>query len=210
MKTDVHHNADRTLTVLPKFVQRKFGTWKTPNVSGACLLMQLGSIYHRQLGVSHRRIQQALIEFVTKRGYINSSGLPLVDTIEAFNALSEWKLKSCNLHTTDSVITALEGGSPVMLVVDPSLMDHDSDHAFDPIMRVNPWREQLSVGGSYNHALLIIGYDHAEQLLIVRDSRHHYTRFNGMIKMRVADLLKWKRGWKMIELVFTKEHDPIC
>ena len=202
MKTPVHINADGSLVVLPNYLQRKFGTWKTPGVQGACLLMQLGSLYNRQLKVGHQRIQEALLSFARKHGSLPCSGLPLVDSLAAFEHLSPWRMTGCVPHTTKTVVKSLVSGTPVMLVVDSAMID--GARRYDPVTRINRYGDRMSLYGGYNHCLLVIGYDYTEQQLIVRESRSNYTSFNGLTKIKVDELDRWKEGWKMFEPVFQR------
>jgi hypothetical protein len=202
MKTAVHINQDGTLVVLPAYLQRRFGTWKTPNVDGACLLMQVGSMYNRQLGVASTVIQKALLNFAARRQHIASEGLPLDQTLEAFEHLSPWRMTGCIPRSTGEAARTLCQGMPLMLVVDSAMID--ASRTYTPVMRMNRYFRDVSVGDDYTHCLLVIGYDREAKQLIVRESRSKYTKFNGLTKINVSELHDWKEGWRMFEPVFER------
>jgi hypothetical protein len=204
MKTTVHINACKTLAVLPHYIERRFGTWSTPGAHGACLLMQLAAVYQRSLGVSANKIQQALDRHLAMQ-YYGDAGNSLDVTIKAFESLSPWKLTGCVEHNLYTMVGTILRGVPVMLVVDSAFISDDTIRGSADVMHVNPSDDQLSMNTGYNHALMVIGYDYENDVVIVRESRSRYTRYRGLIKIRVADLTKWRSGWRMIELIFTKE-----
>lgn len=121
MRTDVLIN--KGLVVLPHYIERRFNRWKTPGVSGACLLLQLGSIYHRTLGVGHKTIQNALFEAGDQMpGESYGAGWPLADTLRPFERLSPWRVKGVIKHDLESGINALHCGMPLLFVHDRFLI----------------------------------------------------------------------------------------
>jgi hypothetical protein len=203
LTTKVHTNTAGSLTILPCFLQSKFGTWKTPQIGGACLLMQLSSIYRVMHRVSHQRIQQAIFDHVRRGDAWGERGANLQDTYAVLSKLSAWKLSGCIVHDVDSAPEAIANGSPIVIAMDSCLIDTYplSDHG---VARLNRYGDDVSLDRGYNHALLIFGYDRQARHFIARESRSRYTNRSGMLKIDRADLLKWKDGWRMVELVFTK------
>lgn len=190
------------LTVLPHYVERRFNKWKTTGVRGACLLMQLGAVYHNTLGVGNKAIQRELKDRCGDLPY-SDAGWSLPNTMPVFEHLSPWKITGVIEHDVQSSVSALKRGVPLLFVHDRSLIS-ENECSWDGIARLNPWRDRLSMDTGYNHSLLVIGVDKGQQCLIARESRPRYASCGGMLKMNITDLQRWRAGWRLFELVFEK------
>jgi hypothetical protein len=189
------------LTVLPHYIESRFCEWKTPGIGGACLLMQLGAIYHRTLGVPKPTIQKALSNSDLPPSY--GQGWPLQTSLLPFKGMSPWTVTGVIKHDVASCLEVLNNGMPLLFVHDCNLIS-ESYTTWDGVAKLNPYNYHLSMSSGYNHSLLVIGADTDQRCLIARESRRRYTNHGGMLKIDINQLHKHGRGWRMFELVFAK------
>lgn len=181
------------LSVITDLVQREFGLNFT-RIYGGCLVTQF--IY--TLSTIANIPPQHFATFLDDE-YVGSSGTTfewLFDRFDNTDVQLGKRVYRFNLDlekpSIKEAIELVRTGQPVVAIISASIANDideysnivdgilDSDKATHP-------RNTLAKSGDQYHALLLIGYDSQDQMLIFRESRHRYA-LKGYIKIREKDL----------------------
>lgn len=187
----VHVNGP--LSVITDLVQKEFGL-KFTNIYGGCLVTQF--IY--TLSTIANIPPQDFAAFIDDE-YVGSSGttfewlfnrfdntdVQLGDRVYRFNLdLEKPSIKDA--------IKLVKTGQPVVAIISAFLANEfdDDTHIANGILdssKALSFSNRLSNSDDHYHALLLIGYDERDKMLIFRESRHRYA-YKGYIKIREKDV----------------------
>lgn len=191
-------NADRTLTYIDSLIEKRYGA-RVRGVVGMCLVTQVLYSVRAQTGISIRKQENALERHRLDTPYNGATFQQVCDPLTASFGLT---FTAKRLHKVAHVIKTIDAGRPVITVVDSCskiLPDYANYHGViaDFNVRCSP---PVNQPGN-KHAVLTVGIDRSEQMLIIRESRNRYGGCNGYAKVSIASLKRWPQSCAFIDLV---------
>lgn len=195
-------NSDQTLIWLDKYFDKKFGTFGT----NTCLLTAIGRILIKEVGVSQVTFSAVMKAYPTSmlrtlENILNAVNRPwsvgknLVDVRMSVFLLKKKQQVIDELRNNRPSILVYDGWGPVTYAVQD--VEHMDRSGFKPEGKIKPeYSPSYNLTNALNsrgymtaHAVLIVGYDVAEDYFICRDSNHTYS-LKGYYKVKPDDAFK--------------------
>jgi hypothetical protein len=200
MPIATHTSPCGNLTILPTFFKKTYGVKKLPFVNGMCLLSQVLFITSAQTGIPLPTLRAAVR---AANPYATSYGLSLAGICEILSIrIAGLTFTAVRHKSVQQVQAVVQAGTPVIAVYNSSCVDVTS--AVDRATGIYPASEFKYIGtpnhGGQLHALLVVGVDRQDRMLIMRESRHRYGAFRGLIKVPMQPIQHRPSSFAFIQL----------
>lgn len=221
MSAGVYVNDDQSLTVISKLVQKKFGVDNKWGGGGICLLSQ---ILFTIEAVTH--IKPADVAKQMDDDHIDYRGFTLDQIFKMLNGIvvngKKIHLSLNEISDVDEAVHEVRSGQPVIMILDNKqpimkLINKLGAYTNDGIASDHPgtdYQERAArefirtftdPSSRAYHALMLIGYDSAHKMLILRDTRPAYS-FKGYAKLPLEMI---KRVPKIISKMLTVNVESV-